>query len=70
MLIPEALKLNRFRNVVIPKAKDIFNSYRMRNQLSVPAPNQFSGDEMVIPDANKTETAQMLIDDLPEEEEK
>lgn len=68
MLIPEALKLNRFRHVVIPKAKDIFNSYRMRNELQEPTPNQYSGDEMVMHEANKTETAQMLIDDLPEEE--
>ena len=74
MYIPEPLKLNKFRDVVIPKAKEIYASYRERHsKMEVPS-NQYSGDDY-IPDLNKTEASDYLVhreeyEAMFEEEEK
>jgi hypothetical protein len=48
MIVPKSLKLNRFRQVPIPRNRDYFGN---RGSHSIPAKSMYSGDE-VIPLAN------------------
>lgn len=52
MLIPEKLKLNKFRLVKIPSNKDYFGRVGLQ---SAGSPSMYSGDELVFPVQNKVD---------------
>lgn len=50
MLIPEKLKLNKFKLVKIPSNKDYFGRVGLQ---SAGTPSQYTGDEMATPTQSK-----------------
>lgn len=62
MTIPEKLKINKFREVLVPRMRDIFARF---GYLASPA-TQYSGDNPVIIDENKVQNIARTYAELNE----
>lgn len=66
MFIPDEMKLNRFKLVSIPSAREYFKLYGERAMAS----SAYSGDEAPLPEGNKVDTINDFMQYAEEESQK